>query len=452
MRTVVKVLRPCDPAAANDDYQDARVLSQTDEFVELEVIHYPLNTNAAAIEGSRDWKTPPTEAKADLAAGLTTNWDEPMRRDRLKALAADGIKLDELSDKEVVERVSAWLLKRGKYRYMFGTYFVHFPEGKAEILPGLEDAFRREQGNTELPLAQHFEHELFGKGMYYNKCYGTCTSTATYLTTVLRALGIPTRMILAIPPVDGSDPAQVQLIKDHVAQHAVRRTLLDGIATSGFASHTYNEVYVGGRWRRLNYAALGQNSYGPGAMGMLTHVLTFRDLSDAGLTKTWGWRYGRAERDDTFEASNPYRTTELSDRLGIHAKLTLGPAPDSEIVAVTKAYWFFSKDRPDSIPAESVQLNSDGHLLLHVERSFADLERVYPNLNKEFALSADGHPPVQARAERGYWNSECYLRIPADDNAAMAPDVSYRLAPADADGEYVWKVADDVRIVKPTLK
>ncbi len=38
----------------NDDYQDAKVVSETKDYGELEVITYPLNTNAGAITGKPD--------------------------------------------------------------------------------------------------------------------------------------------------------------------------------------------------------------------------------------------------------------------------------------------------------------------------------------------------------------------------------------------------------------
>src|SRR5687768_9101832 len=86
IRSIVKVMRPCDPAAANDDYQDARLLSESSSYVELEVVHYPLNTNAAAIEESRDWQQTAKEFQGDLQPGVTTNWDDDMRRDLIAAL------------------------------------------------------------------------------------------------------------------------------------------------------------------------------------------------------------------------------------------------------------------------------------------------------------------------------------------------------------------------------
>lgn len=449
VRSVVKVLRPCDPAVVNDDYQDGRVLSETGRYVELEVIHYPLNTNAEAISGERRWQDAANAEQAYLVSGITTNWDDAMRRDLRAGLQEDGIELESLDDREAVERVARWLLDRGKYRAMFGTYFVNFPNGEAQILPGLEEAFRREEGNTLLPLAEHLQHEVFGKGMFYNKCYGSCTSTAVYLTTGLRAAGIPTRMVLAIPVVDTSDPRQVQMVKDHITNHQVRKTVLQGLPpASSMSAHTFNEVYVGGRWRRLNYGQLGQNTYGQGAMGMLTHIHTFADLSEAGLTKTWGWRYGRGERDDTFQGTNPYRTTELSDRFGIHAKLSNPPVEEVKVARIEKAFWFFSDERPDWIPADYVSQDGDGHILFHVNVTFDDLKSLYPKLRKDLVLKADGKPPVRARAERGYWNQECYVRIPADELGKMQRGVEYALEPVDQEGEYRWEVDEKVRITR----
>jgi hypothetical protein len=35
---------PFNKAALNDDFQDAQVLEKRDDYIEMEVIHYPLST------------------------------------------------------------------------------------------------------------------------------------------------------------------------------------------------------------------------------------------------------------------------------------------------------------------------------------------------------------------------------------------------------------------------
>ena len=70
---------PYNLKALNDDYQDVRVRKETKEYVELEVVVYPLNSNAEAIKGNPNWKKDYAGMKEYLAPGVTTNWDEEMR-------------------------------------------------------------------------------------------------------------------------------------------------------------------------------------------------------------------------------------------------------------------------------------------------------------------------------------------------------------------------------------
>ena len=185
-----------------------------------------------------------------------------MRNDLLGELAKDGIDPDKLTDKEVVEQVSRWLFKRSKYPTTCSVRSTSAsPHGKPAVLPGLEEAFERDKGDPKWTVQQEFEHELFGKEMFANKTHGSCTSTAIYETTVLRALGIPTRMILCIPLADGSDPAQVEMVDKGLTHNQVRRDVYLGVIGRGqqLHAHTFCEVFVGGRWRRLNYTTLGQN-------------------------------------------------------------------------------------------------------------------------------------------------------------------------------------------------
>src|SRR5262249_15882405 len=158
-----------------------------------------------------------------------------------------------------------------------------FPEGKPAVLPGLEGAFQREKGDKAWSDAEQFAHELLGKEMFEHRSYGTCTSAAVYQTTLLRALGIPTRMILCIPLADGSDPAQGGMVDKGLTHSRVRHDALLGVLSggSGFTSHTFCEVFVGGRWRRLNYSTLGQNVLERKYLGLMLKVHTFNDLSEA---------------------------------------------------------------------------------------------------------------------------------------------------------------------------
>ena len=214
---------PYNLAAMNDDYQDVRVVSENKEYVELEVIAYPLNTNGEAITENRNWRQDAAAMEQYLAAGVTTNWDDELRTSLLAELEQAGIHLDRLTDKQVVEQVSKWFYKRASFRNMFCTYFVHFPGGKPAVFPGLDSAFQVNKGDQAWTDEVQFASELLGKSMFDRKIYGTCTSAAVAQATVLRACGIPTRIILTIPVVDASDDEPVQA--GRAGAHAPWRSL-----------------------------------------------------------------------------------------------------------------------------------------------------------------------------------------------------------------------------------
>lgn len=146
IRTILRFMPPFDETAINDDFQDARVLHTTDNYIEIEVIHYPLNTVTRSIIANSNWQKDYATMSKYLAPGITTNWNFEMQQNLLEELKNDGILIEELTDKEVVEQVSSWLMKKSNYLYMFTTYYIHFPNGKPSIYPGLEKAFQREKG------------------------------------------------------------------------------------------------------------------------------------------------------------------------------------------------------------------------------------------------------------------------------------------------------------------
>jgi hypothetical protein len=465
VRAVIRVMPPYDLATLNDDYQDARVLKQTPEYAELEVVVYPFNTNAEAIRGNPNWRTDYAGMTEYLAPGVTTNWDDAMRQDLLRELAADGIHPDRLTDMEVVEQVSRWLYRRSKHKNMFCTYYVHFPDDKPAILPGLEAQFEQDKGDKAWTVREQFEHELLGREMFARKTYGTCTSAAVYQCTVLRALGIPTRMILCIPPADGSDEEQVALIRK-LSHHRVRGTIEQGVLAGGysFTGHTFCEAFVGGRWRRLNYSTLGQNVLERNYIGLMVRVHTFKDLSDANLAATWGKRYAKHERVGEFRHSNPYRLVAISDHFGKYATVPNPPAEKEHTrITITKAYWYGDPPTPEFVKQGGGIRTGDGagHLLIHGDEWFADAGdylqyKVFMRrADRNFVLKAPGRPDVKAHLTLSFFTQasqdvrELELLIPRDEYAAMAAGVAYTLQPVNAVAGYQWAVKDGVTVTKP---
>jgi predicted outer membrane repeat protein len=314
--SILRFMRPFDEDALNDNFQDARILKEEAYYTELEVIYYPFSTAENTISANADWQQDYAAMTEYLQPGITTNWDIGMKQNLLAELQADGIVVDNLTDKQVVEQVSSWVLNNyTAFADIFTTYYVYYPNSEPTIYPGLEAAFERDKGPYGWTVEEQFEHELLGKGMYCNKTRGTCTSTAVALTTALRAIGIPARMIIVIPIVDASNPNQARLVEQGITNGHVRRVILDWLngAGTGFTAHTFNEVYVGNRWHRLNYSKLGQPILDEHCFGLHTRLYTFNDLSAADLAPTWGWRYGKSITNDVFGYYNPYTTMTLSD-------------------------------------------------------------------------------------------------------------------------------------------
>ncbi len=462
IKSVVKVMPPVNVGCLNDDYQDARVLSRGEKVVALEVIHYPLNSNAQAIRGDPNWRRGASARQEYLRPGITTNWDAAMRRELSAALKADGIDPDQLDDRRLVSRASTWLIDNSKYVSMFCTHYTYFPDGRATIYPGLEARFESEKGNPRWSVQEQLDHELFGRAMFANRTHGSCTSSAVYLTTALRALGIPTRMVLAIPLVDANDPEQIEMTRNAIHHHRVRKTVLDGLSKAkGYANHTFNEVFVGGRWVRLNYKTLGQNTLDGQLMGMLTHVNTFNDLSKVPLAATWGKRYALGERDAVFRYGNPYRCEDVSDHFGKFADVENPEVKEQRSISISRAYWADDPSAHAMIKDAKWLLHSDGSrsLLIHGEKWPAEEPdlRYRPFLEaagKEFLFKAEGSPAVRGRITTSSitWPSrdlrEIELLIPRDEYAKMAAGIEYALTPKNEVAGYEWKVTGRVTIMK----
>jgi hypothetical protein len=191
---------------------------------------------------------------------------------------------------------------------------------------------------------------------------------------------------------------------------------------SGFASHTFCEVFVGGRWRRLNFTTLGQNILERNYLGLMIHVHTFKDLSEANLAATWGTRYGKGQRDDVFKHSNPYRLVEVSDHFGNYATVPNPPA-DKELkeVTIAKAYWP-DKEAPAEIremaarrAAEEMPLveigavNGDRRFYIHCEEwlkgasDYLQYKLFMRRADTKFLLRAKGQPDVSCQISMNFY-------------------------------------------------
>jgi hypothetical protein len=327
VRAVMHVMAPYSVACMRDDFQDARVVWEREGFGEIEFTIYPFNTCSSDRGSTESWRTPDPSMAPYLASGVTNNFDADLQREIWDALSQAGIRPEGLNDREFTIRAAKYLDRHARYQDGFTTFAVVFEGGEIKVPADMQEMVGRELQRSRRSLRDHFDHELLGAGMFRNKTRGSCTSSAIYFSTCMRAVGIPTRTIICIPLIDASDPSERALIAK-LSPGRVRDAVQKAADRLGksWASHTFNEVYVGGRWRRLNTDRFGQEVLDADLLGLMVHVNTFNDMSEAGLI-SWGRRNARADKKDICGHSNPYSCVELSDHVGSHAKPGIMEAP-----------------------------------------------------------------------------------------------------------------------------
>ena len=467
VRATLRLLNPVNPDALNDPWQTARIVRKTDLYTDVEFTFFPLLPAEPSV-GNPDWWKDNVRLAEFTKPGVTCNYDAAMQRQLFGELKADGIDIDHLDDKAIVEKVSAWLLRRSHYiDRMFDTWFVDFPNGSPRVLPELRKAFEAGKGDPAWSDQQQFDRELLGRGMFENRTSGSCTSYAILQATVFKAIGIPTRIVLLTPIVDANDPTQLDLICSNIHHHHVRAQMLRGLPATrdSFTNHTINEVFiggVGGRWVRLNYRRLDQPILDRSCLGLAVHTNTVNDWSEANYAATWGKRYGLELRDDgVSKTANPHRALALSDRFGAKATIdnpeVRDPEPKSAVV--TRAYWLSD----DSARPRFVPPSKDAtclYLMLHLEadpfqNDWHVLKSFLQRAPRQFELKSPGQAAIPAKVTAdSVTNSDedvfdIYLRVTLNDLAKMEKGIEYQLTPpGDADGMH-WSLRKPIALTKP---
>jgi len=371
VRVELELLSPIDVAQMNTRQQHARLLDTRAHTVVVEVITYPLNTWHL-----HDAALPLSEAPDHFHSPSTTmNYDAAMQAEILRAT---GLDLATISDREAVQRVSSWVMNPVEFpnKAPFFAYAVDFENGSPTVRDGFMPLFLND--NDPVPAAElpdYVASGSLGRTMFTERARGSCTPSHILIGTTLRAVGVPTRMVLAVPALDPNDRRQRKLVAglDH---EWMRATLEQGLlGLRGWIGHTMNEVQVGGQWMWLNYDNVGQRNADPGMMGLMIQVATMDDWADNQFAQTWGQRVIDAESgrlEPALTSVNQYRAVHLSDEMGPHTdpeRLWVPPAPPTPSkLARGKAHVntvFWAHDRTeDWWPAEAIRAQVPEHTIV----------------------------------------------------------------------------------------
>jgi hypothetical protein len=252
--------------------------------------------------------------------------------------------------------------------------------------------------------------------------------------------------------VDANDEDHLRKIEEGITHHRVRKTAPKGIRCliDSWASHTFNEAFVGGCWRRLNHTRLGQPSLDGGLYGLTIHILSVRDWSEARMRRTAGKLQSLNLLDDIFRTANPYATIELSDEFGVHAKIDNPETAEDarlESIRFKDAFWVCSLNRPASWTASLIDLQTNRlHMGLSAETTGLDLEKAslsafWDEVPREFAVQSEDGCIFKLAVVCGFWvrndGDSPYLHfilcMTEEARVELIEGASYRLPPKTPD-------------------
>ena len=459
--TTLKVLRPCDPAVMTDPYQDVKVLSDDGTCLTLSITYFPLNDRVRALR-TRTYATTPGDLDRYLRPTATCNWNAGMRAQLINDLKRQGIDPSKLKPAELVSRVAAWAFQTSKFDSntdaMPSDWFVAFQGSRPQVSASTREMFQQSKSDPHWTDQDVFEHQLLGRQMFESRSHGACTSSSIYLATILRALGVPTRILYFIPPCDANDPKQIKTLGAAISRRVTRQTILDGVqVATGFANHMFDEVWLDGRWQRLNYTTLGQETVDKYYLGLMTHIDTCADISETHLAETWGLRTAQWPNVPAKLSSiNPYQLIAAGDHWGNNAPHD-DPAPDElNQATVIGVLWPGTASYRQLIPDGSQGPKTD--LLLTIKewianRNYVQLREFIAQADPHFVLRSSGHPDIPLHFNglnvsnsdaRGF--AMCF-----DDpaNSKLVPRATYSLVPRNQNAPHLWKVMEGLAIAAP---
>lgn len=433
VRSVVQVMRPVTPEFLDDAYQDARVLDETETYVELEVIHYPLVSLKDVAHRGAD----PEDLARWLEPGPTSNASPALGRSIHEAMERGGGKVPDLTSSAGVAKAAQWLLEHAKHNDRFTTFITAVDSDGRFYIPEELEAYADSKSRKEgIAPEKAWPREIEAAGMFEHGQRGSCTSSAIYLSGCLRALGVPTRTVLCIPIIDAGDESEWKLLESGIQHNGVRPTIARALEPSrrGWSSHTFNEVYVEGRWHRLNYSDIDAGILNEGFFGLMTHVATFHDWADARMWETVGRRStfsNDQKQADVFGHHNPYSTIALRDSFGPHCKVENPPAqvPSMEIEAL---YWTDSADLPQDILSSNQSRGRRGLIAELTAPSMDSVMRQLRAAEGDVTFEGQGAPSQRGAFHPGcvwLYGDRAYLYIQLSENAwnGLVKDAKYRV-------------------------
>jgi|GEM_PF-5121358 hypothetical protein len=447
------------PADVNDADQQVTIIRYQNGITTLRVTYFPFANSQRPVSADPDWRTTDKALSRYTKPSVTANWDPAMRSDLIAALLHDGIDVSQMNDYDLVTAVSKWALERCTNDSRFVIWDYYYPNGKPAVYPPLRQDFDLVKGDASVTDAEMASREVLGKDMYYGKVTGDCTSMAVYLTTVLRALGIPTRIVVWTPPFDYNDKKQAAQFISSIHHHALHAQIAESyneMKNGGdFTDHMVNEVYVGHRWVELNDDSLAGPDVNISPFGLSFHIARCTDISELNLAQTWGLRMANyPDVAGRLTSVNPYSTISDTDKFGRLSTVSNPPVHHYNLTSatVTGLYYKNSSSLPSSVYDE-VKTSKYIDFLLAIKDpgtgGYHALKQFSIDAPKRFILTSDSGMRLELENQIGSITDDSFQAFCLEiTSGTFVPQkgAHYELKSVDQSATYKWNIPADVPV------
>jgi transglutaminase-like putative cysteine protease len=268
--TRLLIREPFDIEAMTDTYQDVRIVAGPDEngYTELETIMYP-DTEVPIAASSYPLTNLPDDVVIYTEPGIATNYSADMQA------AVQTIVGDAKTDIQATLRILDWVQTETSYHldYSIPEFFYVTVEDEGVQVRNYDDPF---------PVEDLLRTHYYADSMFTERTHGTCTSVATLKCALLKAAGIPCRLIQTVPVVFSHGSQTVPYTNNLTRSWNTRFEQPPGDSCT-MANHGYMEVYLGRQWLRVD-RDIGIYCEAP---GLYLKILSVADWSEVDFTETW---------------------------------------------------------------------------------------------------------------------------------------------------------------------
>jgi hypothetical protein len=287
IRALCEIRPPNQVGLMSDLYQDTRRVEQPGHHQDstvVEMLIFPLATPHVV---PQPYPPPWLPEPVAVCTGRTLAFNySPQMQQEVQEIVGDA-----KTDVTVVEKIVGWIERE--------TGVVNtLPEFGYFHIKNDEIIWDRHLGSAE-EERRLLHSNFYGDSMFKARVHGTCSSIATLQVTMLRAAGLPARLIQTLPLFNRYE-ADPEPLVDRMRRRIYAQGYEWGPGGGG-ANHMYSEVWLGGRWVRVD------RNVGPGPMvGNKLFIKVFSATD-------WNNLYPARAPQDWDNENRDFRTLDVSD-------------------------------------------------------------------------------------------------------------------------------------------